>query len=167
MKKLNALKTIIDIVWVISLIGLPFIFIFSVLSFIYPEFVKIPIKILNNNVDIKTITGKTAVFVAFICMGFYVYGLYLFRKLLSFFQTKLIFEESTIFILKKLGNVFIISSIIYSLTQFLMSFSKDKATIIIGDGPFLYFLTIGLFLIVLSEVFEMGKKIKEDNELTI
>ena len=167
MKKLNALKTIVDVVWIISLIGVPFIFICSVITFINPEIVKIPIKILNNNVDIKTITGKTTVFVGFICMGLYVYGLYLFRKLLSCFQTKLIFEESTIIILKKLGNVFIISSLIYSLTLFLISFSNNKATIIIGDGPFLYLLMIGLFLIVLSEVFEMGKKIKEDNELTI
>lgn len=163
MKKLNALKTIIDVVWIFSLIGIPFILILSLITLINPEF----IKILNKNVDVRTITGKTAVFFGFIYMGFYVYGLYLFRKLLSSFQTKLIFEESTIFILKKLGNVFIISSIIYSLTQFLMSISIEKAKIIIGEGPFIYLLTIGLFLIVLSEVFEMGKKIKEDNELTI
>lgn len=167
MKKLNALKTIIDVVWIISLIGIPFILILSLITLINPEFIKIPIKILNKHVDVRTITGKTAVFFGFIYMGFYVYGLYLFRKLLSSFQTKLIFEESTIFILKKLGNVFIISSIIYSLTQFLMSISVEKAKIIIGEGPFIYLLTIGLFLIVLSEVFEMGKKIKEDNELTI
>jgi hypothetical protein len=49
----------------------------------------------------------------------------------------------------------------------LSSISKNNVSIQIGIGPFLYLMALGLFFKVLSEVFLIGKRIKEENELTI
>jgi len=45
--------------------------------------------------------------------------------------------------------------------------SQHEFGIDIGFGPFVYLLALGLFFTVLSEVFTIAKRIKEENDLTI
>jgi hypothetical protein len=86
---------------------------------------------------------------------------------LNNFRKKIIFEENTYQLLDKIGNLVMLSASIYLISDLLGSFSKSKIGINLGFGPFLYLMALGLFFKVLSEVFIIGKRIKEDSELTI
>lgn len=83
------------------------------------------------------------------------------------FSKLLIFEDQTILLLSKIGNFIIGGSVLYLLADLLTKTSHNKVGIDIGFGPFLYLLALGLFFKVLSEVFTIAKKMKEENELTI
>ena len=167
MKKLNLLKTIVDFVWIMSLIFFPLIIILSILILIDKEVFDIPITFATGTIDLSSKFGKIALFINVINFGLILYSLYFFRKLLNRFIKRIIFEEEICFLLDKIGKLIIIASIIQLSSDIIPKLSNHWVGIEFGDGPFLYLLALGLFFRVLSEVFTIGRKLKEENELTI
>ncbi len=167
MKKLNFLKSIIDFIWIMSLISYPLIIIFTLMLLLDQDKLDIPIKFLNTTVDISTIYGKIALIITVLNGGLLLYAISLFRKLLTNFKKKIIFDDVTCHLLNLIGRVVICGAIIYLLTDFILKLSTEVFRIEFGDGPFVYLMTLGLFFTVLAEVFTIGKRLKEENELTI
>jgi hypothetical protein len=167
MKKLNLLKTIVDFIWIMSLIFYPLIIIFSVMVLIDKEVFDIPIKILGTSVDLSTGYGKIALIITVLNFGLLLYAVYFFRKLLTLFTKRIIFDDEICLLLDKIGSLVIYASIVYLISDFIIKLSNSTVEIQFGYGPFLYLLALGLFFKVLSEVFTIGKRIKEENELTI
>ena len=167
MKKLNLLKTIVDFIWIMSLIFFPLIILFSIMILIDKDTFDIPITFATGTIDLSNSFGKTALVINVINFGLLLYALYFFRKLLSRFMKRIVFEEEISFLLNKIGSTVIVASMVQLLSDFITKLSNHKVGIEFGYGPFLYLLALGLFFKVLSEVFKIGKNMKEDNELTI
>ena len=167
MKKLNFLKTIVDYIWILSIICYPLIIVVCATMLISNNPIDLPIKIAGNSIELNTFWNKIGLIISLLNFGLMLYALYNFKKVLLNFKIKLIFEVETCNLLDKIGNIIIYSSGLYVITELLLIFSKNSVSIEFGFGPFLYLMALGLFFMVLSEVFLIGKQIKEDNELTI
>jgi hypothetical protein len=167
MKKLNLLKTIVDFIWIMSLIFFPLIIILIVMILIDNEIFDIPITFATGTIDVTNNFGKIALVINVFNFVLLLYSLYFFRKLLRLFVKRMIFEEKICFLLDKIGTLVIMASIVQLFADFTTKLSHNKVGIELGYGPFLYLLALGLFFKVLSEVFTIGRKMKEENELTI
>lgn len=167
MKKLNLLKTIVDFIWIMSLIFFPLIIFLSIMILIDKDTFDIPITFATGTVDLSNSYGKMALVINLLNFGLLLYAIYFFRRLLNHFMKRMIFEDEVCFFLNKIGSLVILSSIIYLIADLVSKLSNHKVGIEFGYGPFLYLLALGLFFKVLSEVFKIGKNMKEDNELTI
>jgi len=167
MRKLVFLKTIVDYVWIMSIIAFPLLMVFIGFVLFSNEPIDVPINITGINIVATTFLGKLGLVVSAVNFGVILYGIYNFKVLLNNFKTKIIFEVVTFKLLDKIGNLVILSASLYLISDLLGAFSKSTIGINLGFGPFLYLMSLGLFFKVLSEVFIIGKRIKEDNELTI
>lgn len=167
MRKLNILKAIVDFIWIMSLLALPLITIFFAFVIFSDKIIDIPLKINDLEIDTSIGQSKYLLPVALIYFALFIYALFFFRKLLENFKKLIIFEVENAKLLNKIGQLIMINAVIYALFTFALQLLIGKLTIDIGYGPFLYVLALGLFFSVLSEVFLMGKKLKEENELTI
>ena len=167
MKKLNLLKTIVDFIWIMSLIFYPLIIIVSIMILIDKGTFDIPISFTIGTVDLSSKFGKIVLVINVFNFTLLLYSLYIFRKLLSCFIKRMIFEKDICFLLDKIGKLIIIASVVQFFSDFISKLSKNWIGIEFGYGPFLYLLALGLFFRVLSEVFTIGRKLKEENELTI
>ena len=167
MKKLNLLKTIVDFIWIMSLIFFPLIIVFSIMILIDKETFDIPITFATGTVDLANSYGKTALVMNVLNFGILLYALYFFRKLLGSFRKRIIFEQEVCLLFNKIGNIVIIASLVQLFSDFTSKLSHNKVGVEFGYGPFLYLLALGLFFKVLSEVFKIAINMKEENELTI
>ena len=131
------------------------------------EPIDIAITISGNLIELKTIWGKIGIILSLLNFGLMLYALYNFKIVLLNFKNKLIFEVETSNLFDKIGNLIIYFSVLYVITELLLMIPKNSVSIQFGFGPFVYLMALGLFFKVLSEVFLIGKRIKEDNELTI
>lgn len=167
MKKLNLLKTIVDFVWIMSLIFYPLMIVLSIMILINKETFDIPITFATGTIDLTNSFGKLALVINVFNFSLLLYSLYFFRKLLNSFVKRMIFEEEICFLLDKIGKLIIVSSVVQLCSDFITKLSNHRVGIEFGYGPFLYLLALGLFFKVLSEVFTIGKRMKDENELTI
>ena len=167
MRKLNFLKTIVDYICIISIICYPIIIVVCATMLISSNPIDLPIKIAGNSIELNTIWNKIGMIISLLNFGVMLYALYNFKIVLLNFKNKLIFEVETCNVLDKIGNLIIYSSVLYVITELLLLISKNTVSIQIGFGPFLYLIALGLFFKVLSEVFVIGKRIKEESDLTI
>lgn len=167
MRKLYILKAIIDFVWIMALITIPFLLIFIGYLLISNEPFDVPIKMNGIEITLLDFNAKIVLFLATLSYLLVLYSLHLIKKLLRLFQLRIIFDEKIIFYLNRIGNLFIISGFLSGVPAFFYKIAQGEIKIEIGANPFLYFISLGLFFAVLAEVFKMGKQLKEENELTI
>ncbi|MEC4003316.1 DUF2975 domain-containing protein [Flavobacterium sp. SUN052] len=171
MRKLQILRTLIDIFWLFSIIAVIGMVIFIPFMFLSKEVIDIPLKINGELIKIDTITKKLILVVVVISYFIFAYGIFLFRKVLSLFQRRIVFDDTVIILLDKVGKCFLVASILTSVSLlFYNIFTKNKDfSIEFGGGfsSFLFTASLGLFFMVLSEVFKISKNIKEENDLTI
>ena len=170
MKKLQILKTLVDLFWFFSIIAIITMTLFIPYMFFSKEVIDIPIEINGEKVLVNDLSTKFLLLVAVISYFLFAYGIFLFRKVLLLFQKRIIFSDEIIILLDKVGKSFLLSSILtvcallfYKLTH------KLDVSIEFGGGfsSFLFTASLGLFFMVLSEVFKISKTMKEENELTI
>jgi len=167
MKKLNLLKAIVDFVCIMLFIAVPLLLIFIGIVFISNESLNIPIKINGLEVNITDINSKILLLFLILSSLFLIYGLFLFRKVLRLFQQRRIFDFEVINGFKKIGFTLVISSLLSGIPDFILKIINREATFEIGLSPFVMIFCLGLFFLVLSEVFIIAKNQKEENELTI
>ena len=167
MRKLVFLKTIVDYVWIMSLIAFPLLIVFIGSILFSNEPIDIPINISGMNIKTDTSNDKIGLVLSMVNFGIVLFALYNFKSLLNNFRKKIIFEENSYQLLDKIGNLVMLSASIYLISDLLGAFSKSTISVNLGFGPFLYLMSLGLFFKDLSEVFIIGKRIKEENELTV
>ena len=166
MRKLNFLKGIVDFVWITMLITIPFLLFFVVMVLIDSEPLDVPIKV--NGAILEVVDLRTKVLFGFLCISasLIIYGLFLFRKLLRLFQLKIIFDLEIVILMKRLGFVIILSALLGGIPNFILEIVKNNISLSLGLNPFVLLFSLGLFFLVLSEVFTIAKSIKEENDLT-
>lgn len=171
MKKLYLLKALVDLLWFFSILTTIAIVIFIPIALI-ETFDKTSLEEMSGKgivpSDLTTKLLLLGLVLAYFC---FVYGLFLFRKVLALFSKKQIFDSEVIVMLNKIGIAFISASVIASLVKLASHiYDVERIQSAIEGGffdSFLFSASLGLFFMVLSEVFSMGKNMKEENELTI
>jgi hypothetical protein len=167
MKKLALLKTLTSVFFYLSVVlmffTVPFVFIWAIM----PE--RVPFVVNGKPMSEAGIeTMILAVFI-FISCGFFVYAAYLFKKILELFQKKKIFDDTVIKHLDQTGKAILIGYVIYALSAFFYTTLVENTISLELNVTLdsLFIVGLGLFFIVLSEVFLMAKNIKEENDLTV
>jgi len=168
MRKLNILKTIVDIVWIISVFSVPLILFSVIFLFLSEDTGNLKIKIIGLQINETTIFTKLTLGVLFLIYLLLIYCIYLFKKILRCFQRLKMFDELVIVNFNKIGYLLIISSLISGTLSFIYKLFYAKTIHLeIGVNSFLVMLCLGFFFMVLSEIFKISKNMKEESDLTI
>jgi hypothetical protein len=170
MKRIDTLNGMISFFFVFQVIGILGSIFFCIMYLFEPENTSINLFLHGHTISVLNI--KTKIIMLITCFGYavFVYGIYLFKEILELFSKKIIFDTRIIESFKKIGKCFIYASLLYKVPNFFISAMKhSKGIDIIGGGfdSFLFTMGLGFFFIILSEVFNIAKQQKEENELTI
>lgn len=178
MKKALLLKTIINVFYYISIavaVVIP-IAIGYVLIQLYSDGFKYEEKIVVG-------VGAITIFKIVAQYGFYlilIYCLYLFRKVITLIIDLNFFHTNVIKLFSKIGKlliVFGVAEVLISCIPVSYNYLTLEANSFTHHNEFFrgfsfsytffIWLAIGLFFMVLSELFKVAKEAKEENELTI
>ncbi|OZV70684.1 DUF2975 domain-containing protein [Winogradskyella aurantia] len=169
MRKLVILKSLVDFIWIVTCIpGIPLLLFFMVFVFINPDSVNFVIDTGVSKTEASTLQVQLIALVLVVLCFIGIYCLYLFRKTLRYFQQVKPFHEDVIANFYKIG--YLLSGIgISALMVFFLArlFVDNKFRIQLGISSYLLIVCLGLFFMVLSEVFKVAKHAKEENELTV
>ena len=170
MRKLNILKAVLDLFWFFSVLGVIGIIIFLPF-FLFSSEMDIPIKIKGQEISSFTFFSKVIVFVNLVSGLLFLYSIYLLRKVVALFQNKEIFNSEVVRMFNLIGKLIIVSSVMSSSSLFTYNVvEKSHFGLSIDFGSydsFLISLSIGLFFMVISEIFKIAATLKNENELTI
>ena len=89
MRKLYLLKAIVDFVWIMALITIPFLLIFIGYLLMSNEPFDVPIKMNGIEITVLDFNAKIVLFFATLSYLILLYGLYLIKILLRLFQLRL------------------------------------------------------------------------------
>jgi hypothetical protein len=170
MKKLNILKTILDFFWWSALLFLTGLILFLPFYLFDPE-MDIAVKIKGQEISSQTIFSKAIVFVNIVSSLLFLYSIYLLRKVVVLFQKREIFNDEVVRLFNLIGKLIVTSSIIGSFSIFLYNtIERNHLGVSFDFGSydsFLISVSLGLFFMVISEVFKIAKTMKEENDLTV
>ena len=166
MKKLNILKTIVDLSWIfltpfilITLLAIPYILFVDNSNYYDIHISGFSIKSIDFPTKILIVTEMLSYLILIYCV-------YIFGKILEYFQRHKIFDEFVLKNFNKMGVLLVVCSFIMGISSILYEiFYSENVTLTFGFTPFL--LCMGMFFMVLSEIFKISKNMKEENELTI
>lgn len=159
MKKIHILKAIVDFVWILTCLLIPFIIVFIPFLFIY-DIKDLDVTISDINLSTLTIYGKLLISISLISYLMLIYSLFLFRRVLGYFLRLKIF--------KKIGVLLSISGLIsFSISIISNLYFNQKFKLEIGMNEHIVILCLGLFFMILSEIFKIAKNTKQENDLTI
>lgn len=168
MSKLNILKAIIDFIWIISMPIIPITILFIPFLFFYDNLSGLNIKINGIELIANDVFSKILMSISVLLYLLIIYCIYLFKKVLLFFIRTKIFDLVVIQSFSKIGNILTLTGIIYFLISIVSKvYIEQKITLEIGLNANLILICLGLFFIILSEIFKIAKKAKQENNLTI
>lgn len=168
MKRLALLKTLTSILFVLSLISMFFAVPFILVIAVMPG--RIPFKI--NGTVAESVGAETVLYLLALVAGFafFIYAIYLFKKILGLFEKKRIFHEDVIKLFDQTGKAILIGYAICAVASFFYTTLVENILEIgldTGIDSSIVTIGLGLFFLVLSDVFLMAKNIKEENDLTV
>ena len=170
MRKIDFLKRLVDFTWYFICIPVIFVCLIGIIQ-----------AITNNNsqnflllIDIEVFKEQpeyyVRIFVLIYCLLVLIgtYSIYLFRSTIKYFMKEKPFHENVINNFNRIGRLLVflgIASIVLIFISGLLFFGKFKFSL--GANPYFFIICFGVFFMVLSEVFKIAKKAKQENELTI
>jgi Na+-driven multidrug efflux pump len=168
MRRLIILKSLVDFIWIVTCIPLvPIILFIGVYQFFDNSIISLFFNNDEVNID-STLISKVLIFLALMLVLVFIYCFYLFRKTLRYFQKRKPFHVDVMTNFNKIGALLMISGISSSILFFVFRlFSDSKFQMSLGLTPYIFVICLGLFFMILSEVFMVAKHAKDENELTI
>lgn len=167
MRKLFILKTIIDLLYYMSILILIIVFLLIPYILLGDSTNNLPIKINGQTMTSDNLESKLFILIGTTSYLLIIYCIYLFRKILTCFIKTDIFNREVVANFKKIGILIIIYALINLLCSFLYDISNRITSLELGTSPYLIILCLGLFFMVLSEIFKIAKNQKEENDLTV
>ena len=167
MKKINILKTIVDLLWIFSM---PVVLIIIGVSFttFFVDLSDLNIELNTINMNQNDLFSKILFVVSSLNYLLLIVALYFFRKVLTNFIRVRIFEEVVISSFKKIGNLLTFSGFISLIISIIGKiYFEQKVSLEFGLNQHLVIICLGLFFLVLSEIFKIAKNAKQENDLTI
>ncbi len=166
------LKTILDIFFWLTLIGLLFQTVFT----FYYIFIErdIPPNVTVNNIEVTDYSLSLGIGILFkiIISAVFIYIIYLLRKVVRSFFKRRIFTPLQITGLKLIGQLIILAALADVALNFILRLAlKQGASVSLSFDTSLnslwFTLALGLFFILLSKTFSYAKRLQEENELTV
>ena len=168
MRKLNILKAIVDFIWIVSMPIIPIVILLVPALFFYDSLSDLNLRINGIELIANDIFSKILMSISVILYLLIIYCIHLFKKVLLFFTRTKIFDQVVIKSFSKIGNILTLTGIIYVVISFISkAYFEQKLTIELSLNPNLILICMGLFFIILSEIFKIAKKAKQENDLTI
>ena len=169
MKKLVILKSLVDFIWIVTCIPLmPVMLFFCVFMFVNPETVDIFFDNEKTVLDSSQLSIQLFMLISVALIFVGIYCFYLFRKTLRYFQKVKPFHKDVISNFYKIGyllsGIGVLGTVLVFVGRLVL---KSELKINFGISPYLVTICLGLFFMVLSEVFKVAKQAKEENELTV
>jgi hypothetical protein len=167
MKKINILKTIVDLLWIFSM---PVVLIIIGISFatFFVDLSDLNIELNAINIDQNDLFSKILFIISSLSYLLLIVALYFFRKVLTNFLRVRVFEEVVISSFKKIGNLLTLSGFISLILSIIGKiYFEQKVSLEFGLNQHLVIICLGLFFLVLSEIFKIAKNAKQENDLTI
>jgi hypothetical protein len=168
MKRLTVLRILTHVLYVLSKIAIFFVVPFVFVMAVMPE--RIPFKIDGQAASSYGVETIIYLLVSIVGLAFDIYALYSFKKLLRLFEKNVIFHLDVIKTLNQIGKAILIAYTLYFTSDLLyfnlventidLEFVTDWESTMISFG-------LGLFFLVLGDVFLIAKDIKEENDLTV
>ena len=169
MRKLNILKACIDLAFYLSCLTV-LAFLLFIPFVVFGQMDGIPINIQGRELIVDNWQAKVVLVFALLSSLFFVFGIYLLRKTIGFFIKKDLFNVEVIRNFNLIGICVVTSTLLMIIPSFLYTaFHRTKFGFKIDagfDSPLLV-ISLGLFFMVLSEVFKIAKNLKEENDLTL
>ena len=169
MRKLFVLRTCIDFAFYISCLTVLVMIIFipiAILGFADG----IPFKMEAREIIIENWQSKLLLVFVLTSSLFFVYSIYLLRKTVVLFIKGDVFNEQVINNFRSIGLCVISSTLLFVIPSFIYNAihsGEVGLSFELGfDSPLLV-ISLGLFFMVLSEVFQKAKNLKEENDLTL
>lgn len=175
MRKLIILKTILDFLFIMLMLGsVLIILLMGTILFSGDGMAEIPIKIslLDESIE-KWTTGLSIVLVfGIIAYVLFVYAIYQLKTIVRLFMKTTLFHDSIIKGFRHIGSCFVlISFFIYVPKLIYRVFGPPHEFKLMFGGDFFnsfwFILSMGLFFMVLGNIFKIAKHAKEENELTV
>lgn len=162
MKRLAFLKTLVTIAFILCMIGVFFGLPFILIVAIAPNHVPKPF----------TERESAAFFYSVFYIGHvaFTYALFQFKKTLELFYKNIYFDDRVISSLNLTGKSFLGAAALLAGLEFLYHVIVDGTFEIGIDFSFdsvFFALVLGLFFLVLSDVFANAKQLKDENDLTV
>ena len=167
MKKINILKTIVDLLWIFSM---PVVLIIIGVSFttFFVDLSDLNIELNTINMNQNDLFSKILFVISSLNYLLLIVALYFFRKVLTNFVRVRVFEEVVISSFKKIGNLLMFSGFISLIISIIGTiYFEQKVSLEFGLNQHLVLICLGLFFLVLSEIFKIAKNAKQENDLTI
>jgi hypothetical protein len=167
MKKINILKAIVDLLWIFSM---PVVLIIIGVSFttFFVDLSDLNIELNTININQNDLFSKILFVVSSLNYLLLIVALYFFRKVLTNFVRVRVFEEVVISSFKKIGNLLTFSGFISLIISIIGKiYFEQKVSLEFGLNQHLVLICLGLFFLVLSEIFKIAKNAKQENDLTI
>ena len=167
MKKINILKAIVDLLWIFSV---PVVLIIIGISFttFFVDLSDLNIELNTINMNQNDLFSKILFVISSLNYLLLIVALYFFRKVLTNFIRVRIFEEVVISSFKKIGNLLTFSGFISLIISIIGTiYFEQKVSLEFGLNQHLVIICLGLFFLVLSEIFKIAKNAKQENDLTI
>ena len=167
MKKINILKTIVDLLWIFSM---PVVLIIIGVSFttFFVDLSDLNIELDTININQNDLFSKILFVISSLNYLLLIVALYFFRKVVTNFVSIRVFEEVVISSFKKIGNLLTFSGFISLIISIIGKiYFEQKVSLEFGLNQHLVIICLGLFFLVLSEIFKIAKNAKQENDLTI
>ena len=167
MKKINILKAIVDLLWIFSM---PVVLIIIGISFttFFVDLSDLNIELNTINMNQNDLFSKILFVISSLNYLLLIVALYFFRKVLTNFVRIRVFEEVVISSFKKIGNLLTFSGFISLIISIIGKiYFEQKVSLEFGLNQHLVLICLGLFFLVLSEIFKIAKNAKQENDLTI
>ena len=167
MKKINILKAIVDLLWIFSM---PVVLIIIGVSFttFFVDLSDLNIELNTINMNQNDLFSKILFVVSSLNYLLLIVALYFFRKVLTNFVSIRVFEEAVISSFKKIGNLLTFSGFISLIISIIGKiYFEQKVSLEFGLNQHLVLICLGLFFLVLSEIFKIAENAKQENDLTI
>ena len=168
MRKVKILKAIIDLIWWTSIIGL-IVLVFIIIG-VLTDFIPVSpnARFTTYGIDSDKLSffQKSLLTILNLINLLIIYCIYLFRQVVHNFNSLKIFDEIIIKNFNKIGICLLIIGVFRLLNDFLTPIIMENH-LKLELGVSIGIIALGLFSIILSEVFVVAKKATEENDLTI
>lgn len=169
MKKLYWLNAMVNFFWIISMIMIPIAFILMIGIFFFDTDAE-GLNIRMNGNDVKLVDFSSKVYFSINALSYlvFIYIVYLFKQLISIFLKVQIFSEKVISIFHQIGFILLGNGLLLMISTFVYTLYAEKSMELeFGISQNAIMIFMGVFFMVLSEIFKISKNIQLENDLTI
>lgn len=167
MKRLNFLKLLVTILFVTDVIAIVFGVPFSLIYLVAPDKVPAGLKAamdMGNGLHF----GFLNLIIALAGFACEAYALYCLKQVLALFQKNSFFDAKVVALFRKTGTYVIWGCILVWFAHLFIPAADGTLQLNANiNSATIFVAALGLLFLVLGDVFEMARKLKEENELTI